>query len=64
MQERMCEYLDDFVPCLHAILSDQSLDRKIKLPALHALGDVCMYSGTEFNKKYLSSTLIILNLAS
>jgi len=44
-EEKMNEYLDDFVPCLHNILRDQTMDRKIKLPALHALGDLCMYSG-------------------
>jgi len=60
MMERMNEYLDDFVPCLHNILRDQTLDRKIKLPALHALGDLSMYSGAAFNQKYLDGTLVIL----
>jgi hypothetical protein len=45
MGEKMSDYLDDFVPCLHDILREQTLDRRIKLPALHALGDLCMYSG-------------------
>ena len=64
MEERMCEYLDDFVPCLHDILRDTTLDRKIKLPALHALGDLCMYSGDQFVQKYFDSTLTILSQAS
>jgi len=49
MGEKMNEYLDDFVPCLQNILRSSELDRKIKLPALHALGELCMYSGEAFN---------------
>lgn len=64
MGERIGEYLDDFVPCLHEILRDQTLDRRIKLPALTALGDLCMYSGVAFNQKYLDSTLSIMNIAA
>ena len=64
MAERMNEYLDDFVPCLHNILRDQSYERKIKLPALHALGDLCMYSGEQFHQKYLDGTLTILSMAA
>jgi|DEB0MinimDraft_12_1074336.scaffolds.fasta_scaffold26028_2 hypothetical protein len=64
MEERMNEYLDDFVPCLHNILRDNTMDRKIKLPALHALGDLCMYSGQSFNEKFLDSTLQILSQAA
>jgi hypothetical protein len=59
----MEEYLDDFVPCLHQILSDESLDRRIKLPALHALGELCMNCGLSFNKKYLDKTLGMMTLA-
>ena len=58
--EKMNEYLDDFVPCLQNILKDEALDRKIKLPALHALGDLCMYCGAAFNNKFLDSTLAML----
>lgn len=64
MEERMTEYLDDFVPCLHNILRDQEIDRKIKLPALHALGDLCVYCGEQFNQKFLAGTLVILSLAA
>ena len=64
MGERIGEYLDDFVPCLHEILRDQTLDRRIKLPALTALGDLCMYSGVAFNQKYLDTTLSIMNIAA
>lgn len=60
----MEQYLDDFVPCLHAILSDEARDRRIKLPALHALGDLCVYCGQMFNQKFLSGTLQILSLAA
>ena len=42
MMERMIEYLDDFVPCLHEILKSQQIDRKVKLPALHALADLAL----------------------
>jgi len=48
MEERMEEYLDDFVPCLHNILRDNTLDRKIKPEALIALGDLSMHSGPAF----------------
>lgn len=64
MAERMNEYLDDFVPCLHNILRDHSYERKIKLPALHALGDLCLYSGEPFHQKYLDGTLTILSMAA
>jgi len=60
----MNEYLDDFVPCLHNILRDQTMDRRIKLPALHALGDLCMFCGDVFNAKFLDSTLSILSQAA
>jgi hypothetical protein len=59
----MDQYLDDFVPCLHQILSDESLDRKIKLPALHALGELCLNCAPQFNQKYLEKTLHMMNLA-
>jgi hypothetical protein len=32
------EYLEDFVPCLHAILQNQQIDRKFKISAINALG--------------------------
>jgi hypothetical protein len=64
MEEKMSEYLDDFVPCLHEILKDSQMDRRIKLPALHALGDLCMYSGDHFVKQYFETTMSILNQAS
>jgi len=60
----MSDYLDDFVPCLHEILRDNSMDRRIKLPALHALGDLCMYSGDQFSQKYFESTITIFDQAS
>jgi hypothetical protein len=50
----MNAYLDDFVPCLQVILKDQEIyDRKTKIPALSALGDLAMNCCEEFNKKYL-----------
>lgn len=64
MGEKMSDYLDDFVPCLIEILREQSLDRRIKLPALHALGDLCMYSGDQFNNKYFESTIRMLEQAA
>lgn len=62
--EQMSDYLEDFVPCLQMILQDETLDRRIKLPALHALGDLCIYSGEPFIQKYLNSTLNFLNIAA
>ena len=47
--EGMNKYLDDFVPSLHAVLNDITIDRRIKLPALMALGDLCLNCGTIFN---------------
>lgn len=64
LEEGMNQYLDDFVPCLHTVLSDQSLDRRIKLSALMALGDLCTYCNTVFNQKFLQGTLMILALAA
>lgn len=63
LSERMDQYLDDFVPCLHQILSDETLDRKIKLPALHALGELCLNCGATFNQRYLDKTMTMMNLA-
>lgn len=38
----MGDYLDDFVPCLHAIMRDDTCSRQIKIPALSALGELCL----------------------
>jgi hypothetical protein len=64
MESGMNDYLDDFVPCLHAILSDNTLDRRIKLRALRALGDLSTYCAEVFNSKFLERTLTILSLAA
>jgi len=64
MEERMGEYLDDFVPCLHEILKDKQMHRSIKLPAFHALGDLAMYSGNAFIQKYFDTTMTYLKDAS
>jgi len=61
---RMADFLVDFVPCLHKILSDQTLQREIKIPALHALGELCLNQGQIFNQIYLDNTLTLLNLAA
>jgi hypothetical protein len=45
-------------------LSDQSLQREIKIPALHSLGELCLNQGPLFNQKYLDTTLTLLNLAA
>jgi len=62
--EKMNEYLDDFVPCLLAILRNQSADRKLKLPAMDGLSNICLNSGELFFQKYLPDTLTILNMAA
>ena len=64
MQDRLNEYLDDFVPCLHTILRSSDMDRKIKLPALQALGDLSLNSGDPFNQRHLNDTLVILAAAA
>jgi hypothetical protein len=64
MQSGLDEYLADFVPCLHDILRNENIDRSIKLPAFHALGDLSLNSGDSFNKLYLHETLQFLNMAS
>jgi len=64
MGERLNEYLGDFVPCLHDILRNSEIDRRMKLPALQALGDLSMHSGDQFNQRFLNDTLIILNAAA
>jgi hypothetical protein len=42
MLDRFEEYLEDFVPGLHKILTDSTVDRKMKLNAMHALGDIAL----------------------
>ena len=42
MQGRLSEYLADFVPLLLNILKNDKDDRKMKLPAFHALGDLSL----------------------
>jgi hypothetical protein len=64
MNEKMAEYIDDFVPCLQDILKDQAMDRRIKLPTLTALGDLAMYTGDKFINKYFDSTIVILEQAA
>lgn len=64
MQGKLSEYLGDFVPCLINILKNETLDRKMKLPAFHALGDLSLNSSEVFNKFYLQETLDILDNAA
>lgn len=64
MMERMNEYLDDFVPCLHNILKSTDIDRKIKLPALHALADLALNQDIMSNQFYRNESLNILALAA
>ena len=42
MQGRLSDYLADFVPLLLNILKNDKVDRKMKLPAFHALGDLSL----------------------
>ena len=57
-------YLADFVPCLCNILRSATTDKKIKLPALQALGALSLYQGDDYNKSYLDDTLVIFNSAA
>ena len=62
--EKISEYLDDFVPCLLAILRNNEADRKLKLPAFDGLCSLCLNSGEAFCRKYLNDTLTLLNMAA
>jgi len=64
MGERLAEYLHDFAPCLHNILRSTSINQRIKLPALHALGDLSLNIGDQFNQHFLSETMTILGAAA
>ena len=56
-QGKMSEFLDDFVPCLHDILRDQTIQKEMKIPALHAMGDLAVYCAARFCQSYLTWTL-------
>ena len=56
--------MDDFVPGLHNILKQSSIDRKLKIPAIHTLGSLSLNIGDTFNTKYLQDTITIINLAA
>lgn len=60
----MIEFLDDFVPCLLDILRDQAVAKEMKIPALHAMGDLAMYCSSHFCQNYLQWTMQILDQAS
>jgi hypothetical protein len=64
MMEKMNEYLDDFVPCIHAILQSNTIDRNVKLPALHALADLALNQDIMSNQQYLKESLAILSMAA
>jgi len=44
--DKMSEFLDDFVPCLHQLLSRNDVVRDIKIPAIRALGDLALHCGS------------------
>ena len=60
----LAAYLADFVPCLCNILRSATTAKKIKLPALQALGALSLYQGDDYNKSYLDDTLNIFNSAA
>lgn len=64
LEQRINDYIDIFVPSLLAILKEPTLDRSVKPPTLHALGEICFNSGEAFNAKYLNGTMTILDMAS
>ena len=49
LREKITTYLNDFVPHLLKILRDQNQDRRSKLQAIIALGDLAMNSGEVFS---------------
>ena len=64
MGMRLAEYLSDFVPCLHNILRSPTVNKEIKLPAIHALGDLSLCCEDQFNGPYLQDTLVIYKAAA
>jgi hypothetical protein len=61
---RLAEYLHDFAPCLLNILRSSTIDQKIKPPALHALGDLSLNLGDQFNEPFLGDVMTILASAA
>ena len=64
LREGISRYLTDFVPHLLKILRDQNQDRKSKLHAIIALGDLSMNSGEIFSQQYLPEVLKLLESAA
>ena len=64
LREGVSHYLTDFVPHLLKILRDQNQDRKSKLHAIIALGDLSMNSGEIFSQQYLPEVLKLLDSAA
>jgi hypothetical protein len=63
-KEKISLYLNDFAPHLLKILRDQNQDRKSKLHAIIALGDLSMNSGEVFCQQYLPDVLKLLESAA
>lgn len=64
LKDDIGRYLNDFVPHLLKILRDQNQDRRSKLQAIIALGDLAMNSGEIFSQAYLSDVLKLLESAA
>jgi len=60
----IANYLNDFVPPLLKILREQNQDRRSKLQAIVALGDLAMSCGDYFSENYLKDVLKILESAA
>lgn len=61
---KLDDYIDHYVPHLHTLLQSESVERKIKLAAIHVLGSLSLNSGDRFNSRYLNDTIQIFNLAA
>lgn len=63
LEEKVSTYLTSFVPSLLQVLVSGSRSRISKLHALQSLGDLAIYSPTNFCQLYLRDTLKILKEA-
>lgn len=64
LKDQISRYLNEFVPYLLKILRDQNQDRRSKLHAIVALGDLSMNSGEYFSQQYLPDVLKLLESAA
>lgn len=62
--DQIRQYLDDYVPCLHALLRDTGIDRDIKIHAIRALADLALNCGEFFKREFLQWSIEAINMAA